>query len=296
MAGPVDDVVVRHDGHRDRGLGPGDAVEHLIGHGPPPQRTERRFLDHRPVHHGVGERDADLDRIGAGRHHGGEGLLPVVRHAPHEVGDQELAAAGPASPAATPRAHAPARPRISRTWATSLSPRPDRVISTVEPAGQGGGAGGTGHPGHRVRRLEGGDDALGVGEQLEGLEHLGIVGRVVLGPADGGQVGVLGPEPGVVEPGRDRLRLEDLTGLVLQELRMHAVQHARDPVGDGRAARPPRYPTSRAPVSTKPANVPAAFDPPPTHATTTSGSAPSRIVRHCPRASSPTTRWNSRTM
>ncbi len=37
-------------------------------------------------------------------------------------------------------------------------------------------------------------------------------------------------------------------------------------------------PTSRAPVSTKPAKVPAALDPPPMHATTTSGSEPSSSV------------------
>ena len=54
-------------------------------------------------------------------------------------------------------------------------------------------------------------------------------------------------------------------------------------------------PTSRAGVSTKPAKVPAALEPPPMHATTTSGSVPS-TSRHCWRASSPTTRWNWRTM
>ena len=49
-------------------------------------------------------------------------------------------------------------------------------------------------------------------------------------------------------------------------------------------------------VSMKPAKVPMALLPPPTQATTYSGSAPPRISRHWARASSPTTRWNSRTI
>ena len=46
------------------------------------------------------------------------------------------------------------------------------------------------------------------------------------------------------------------------------------------AAAPPAAstPTSRAAVSTKPAKVPAAFDPPPTQATTTSGGAAQELV------------------
>ena len=43
-------------------------------------------------------------------------------------------------------------------------------------------------------RLEGGDDALGPAELEEGLEHLVVVHRLVPGPTDVGQVGVLGPE------------------------------------------------------------------------------------------------------
>ena len=45
-----------------------------------------------------------------------------------------------------------------------------------------------------------------------------------------------------------------------------------------------------------PAKIPAALEPPPTAAVTTSGIPPSRIAAHWCRASSPTTRWNSRTI
>ena len=113
-----------------------------------------------------------------------------------------------------------------------------------------------------------------------------------------------GPTPGIVEAGADRVGLEDLAVLVLQEERAGAVQHAGRPAATptrraarSRArARRPRRRSARASVSTKPAKVPIAFEPPPTHATTKSGSAPPRISRHCSRASSPTMRWNSRTI
>ncbi len=42
-------------------------------------------------------------------------------------------------------------------------------------------------------------------------------------------------------------------------------------------------------------NIPAAFEPPPTHATTASGSRPRR-ARHCSRVSLPMTDWKSRTI
>ena len=49
-------------------------------------------------------------------------------------------------------------------------------------------------------------------------------------------------------------------------------------------------------ASANPAKIPAALEPPPAQATTTSGSSPSSRARHCSRASSPMTRWNSRTI
>ena len=62
----------------------------------------------------------------------------------------------------------------------------------------------------------------------------------------------------------------------------HAAAHRRAVLAATRArARRPRRRRAAASVSRNPANVPIAFDPPPTHATTTSGSAPPRISRHC---------------
>ena len=84
-------------------------------------------------------------------------------------------------------------------------------------------------------RLERGDDALGAAEELERVEHLGVGDRVVLGPLDLGEVGVLGSEAGVVETGRDRLGLEHLPHLVLHEVRLHPVHDRRDAV-PGRGA------------------------------------------------------------
>ena len=55
-------------------------------------------------------------------------------------------------------------------------------------------------------------------------------------------------------------------------------------------------PTSSARVSAKPEKMPMAFEPPPTHAVTTSGTSPSSSAAHCSRASVPITRWNSRTI
>jgi hypothetical protein len=92
VAGPVDDVVVRHDGHRHGDFGPGDPVEHFVGDRAPLQGAQPGFLNHRAVHHRIRERDADLHRVGAGGHHGGQGLTPVVGHAAHEVRDQQLPA------------------------------------------------------------------------------------------------------------------------------------------------------------------------------------------------------------
>ena len=43
-----------------------------------------------------------------------------------------------------------------------------------------------------------------------------------------------GPTPGIVEAGRDRVRLDRLAVLVLQEVAARAVQHAGAALGDGR--------------------------------------------------------------
>src|SRR5437763_5124884 len=54
-------------------------------------------------------------------------------------------------------------------------------------------------PTDRVRGFERGHDALGRGEELEALERLGVVGRVILRPPARRERGVLGPDARVVE-------------------------------------------------------------------------------------------------
>ena len=85
-------------------------------------------------------------------------------------------------------------------------------------------------------RLERGDDPLGVREELERLDHLGVRHGLVAGPPGGREVAVLGTDARVVEPGRDGLGLEDLADLVLEQVALHPVDDAGHAPADGRAA------------------------------------------------------------
>ncbi len=58
----------------------------------------------------------------------------------------------------------------------------------------------------------------------------------VASAAEVGEVGVLGADARVVEPGRHRLRFEHLTPLVLQQVAERTVHDAGDAVADGGAA------------------------------------------------------------
>ena len=114
---------------------------------------------------------------------------PRGRDGPHDVepagaepaghvGDEELApGVAPGPQVARTRSLTPSASPVSRsaTCAASLSPRPDRVTSTVEPAGTDA-PGLASQPADRVRRLERRQDPLGRGEQLEAGERL-VVGR-----------------------------------------------------------------------------------------------------------------------
>ena len=101
------------------------------------------------------------------------------------------------------------------------------------------------------------------------------------------QVRVLGAGAGVVEPGRDRVRLEDLAVLVLHDRREGAVQDAAAPArwsaarrgGRSRSRRPrPRRRSARRPRRRRTGQkMPIAFEPPPTQATTRSGRRPERL-------------------
>ena len=72
--------------------------------------------------------------------------------------------------------------------------------------------------GDGVARLERRDDALGAAEAVERRQRLVVGDADVLGPADVVQPGVLGADAGVVEAGRDRVRLVDLAVLVGQHI------------------------------------------------------------------------------
>ena len=82
-------------------------------------------------------------------------------------------------------------PRISIICATSLSPRPDRLTSTVLPDERRPLPR---HPGDGVGRFEGGDDPLGPRQQLERGDDLGVGDARVGGP------------PGLRPGGRARAR------------------------------------------------------------------------------------------
>src|SRR5262245_10832762 len=65
-------------------------------------------------------------------------------------------------------------------------------------------------PCDRVRRLERGQDSLQPGELPEGAQRRLVGDREVSRAAGVPQLRVLGPDARVVEPGGDRVRLEDL--------------------------------------------------------------------------------------
>ena len=140
----------------------------------------------------------------------------------------------------------------------------------------------------RVCRLERGDDPLRSREVGEGGSASSSV-AAVLGAAGVAQERVLGTDARIVEPGGDRVGVRDLAVLVREDRRARAVQHARAAARRAIAAPAASTPIDRTPTSsTKPRKMPIAFEPPPTHATTASGSPPS-AARICSRASRPIT-------
>src|SRR5437867_4752322 len=93
--------------------------------------------------------------------------------------------------------------------------------------------------------LQGGDDALETGELAKRAERPVVGDGLVAGPAGVAEVGVLGADARVVEAGRDRVRLEDLSVLVREHRRHGAVKDAdaarskRGPVAAGLEPLPP---------------------------------------------------------
>src|SRR5207302_9104704 len=135
VAEMLDGVVVGHDDQGDCDVNLGQVGDDVGRGGPDLDGPARRLLDDAPVHYRVGERDADLDGVGAGVGHGPDHVEPGGAQPARHVRDQELAAGLPPGPEVRLEVHSRGSPRSSATWWASLSPRPDSVTSTVDPAG-----------------------------------------------------------------------------------------------------------------------------------------------------------------
>ena len=105
-----------------------------------------------------------------------------------------------------------------------MSPRPDSPTQD-DRLGRVGHAGSF-DPGEQARKhgkgvggLEGGQDSLEPGDLAERGQGLGIGGRRDLEPAAGDEGGNLRADSGVVEAGRDRVRLDDLAIAILEHQR-----------------------------------------------------------------------------
>ena len=117
--------------------------------------------------------------------------------------------------------------------ATSLSPRPERFTITILSDAAGSLPRLRGEPlahldgaGEGVGGLDGGDDALGAAQEAEGLHGFAVRDGLVADAADVREVGVLRADAGVVQAGRDGVRLDGLAVVVLHEVGAGAVQHA----------------------------------------------------------------------
>ena len=229
----VDRIVIAHEDERRRhvvGAEVAHQIERQAQRHARLQRAQAGGLDRRAVGHRIGERHADLDEIGAGfRQPLDEARRGrAVGIAGGQKGDE---------PGAALLAQGGEAPRD-----TSL-----RVAHSVTPSALGDGedvlvaaAAEIEHEqmvarqsrrdlrdmGQSMRRLERRDDALHARAELEGLERLVVVDRDVLDAAEIVEPGMLRPDAGIVEPGRDRMRVLDLPVLVLQKICPVAVQHA----------------------------------------------------------------------
>ncbi len=147
-------------------------------------------------------------------------------------------------------------------------------------------------PRERMSRLERRDDALRLGQPVERRQRLLVRGGDIASASGVPQERVLGADSRIVEPGRDRVRVGDLAVLIREDPRPRPVQDGRTtaPEAAAPAASTPTSATSSS--STNPANSPMAFEPPPTQATTASGSRPT-VSSACCRASRPMTDWSS---
>ena len=105
----------------------------------------------------------------------------------------------------------------------SLSPRPLRLTRTVLPASR---------VALRITQARAWADSRAgmipsrAGQQIDRRQRLFISGRLVDRETGVGEVGMFGAHPGIVEAGRDRVRLLHLTIGVLQEIGPRAMEDA----------------------------------------------------------------------
>src|SRR5690606_32546889 len=78
----------------------------------------------------------------------------------------------------------------------------------------------------RMTRFERGNDPLCAAERLESFQRLFVSDRDITSAADIMQPGVLWAYAGIIQPGRNRMRFDHLTVLVLQHKRARTVQDA----------------------------------------------------------------------
>ena len=249
------------------------------------ERAQAGLLDHDAVHHRIGERHADLDRVGAAEDGRFDVARPVGRQPGHEVGHERLSPVRRATSAKLRLQRLHCSPRIiARTCATSLSPRPERFSRTV-----------------RAPRESRRPTSRAIQATAWAVSRAGMMPSVSLRSrrasmhfvvADGVVLGARRSRRGArardrCPDSRDRPRSSaplrsDRTRLAACSERMPC----RTPGEPLRTAAPPAAstPMSRASESAKPAKTPAAFEPPPTQATTTSG-VPTPSSRSCAAAS-----------
>ena len=141
------------------------------------------------------------------------------------------------------------------------------------------------------------------GGDVVGVQCFGIGDGFVAGAADFLPVTVFGADAGIIEPGRDRVHGRRLAVLVLQHVAIASVEHARLALRKAggvlaclRSSAAGLCPHERdVSVVSERAKIPAAFEPPPTQATTMSGRRPT-CSRHWALVSRPITDWKSRTI
>ena len=200
----VHDVVVRHHRERDPDVEPtaprrgSTAAWHRLE-----RACDACWID-RAVHHRIGERDADLDGVGAVRRARPDGFLPS-RIAAGDVRHQ--AACDPVRLARNSIRAVPSadgrHPRMSIIC-------DDVLVAPTGQVEQHGLALQSSEPRADPRQACA-DSSAGMMPSVRtaagSLDDLRVGDRRVVGPADRREIGVLGADAGIVEPGGDRQRL-----------------------------------------------------------------------------------------